>query len=557
MKKLLLLRSFFSITLCALGVPFLSIAQQYHAEGGGEVENHSSAPCLGEAQYIEIETAIKLSMDSLTQAGVLPIAQTESAVLFDLPLEKANNLVWNNAYVISGYVDQDTSSGTQDYNCFSRTYDGHHGTDYASWPFPWHLKGNDLLHVVAAADGVIVQKHDGNTDDNCSWTQNQNWNAVYVAHADGTVAWYGHLKANSLTGKLIGQSVTAGEYLGVVASSGRSSGPHLHFELQDSMNNVLDPYLGGCNTGGSLWNNQETYRVPTINAALTHDAPPVFGCPVNNEQPNLQNVFGQGATMYTAIYLRDQLTSDTISLIIKRPDNSVWQTWTNSTTVDYTQSYWYWSWYLPAAAQLGTWSFEVTLNGNTVIHNFDVVLNSPLDIEEFHLRAYKVNEDNALTWSVLSDVQLSTFEIERSLDGLFFTKIGDINVNPILEEKQYSFLDKISLETAYYRVKAVDENNETYYSNIASLSGKNNGKITLVPLPSKGAIRIQGLDGKKYNVKVLSINGQLIHEESIVAMNGQADLSWSNQPKGVYIIRLQNIQSNHILVDRFINGIGE
>lgn len=53
--------------------------------------------------------------------------------------------------------------------------------------------------------------------------------AVYVDHGDGRVSRYGHLSASAVQP---GQQVAAGEKLGEVGSSGRSTGPHLHFELR-------------------------------------------------------------------------------------------------------------------------------------------------------------------------------------------------------------------------------------------------------------------------------------------------------------------------------------
>ncbi|MCZ7670052.1 MAG: M23 family metallopeptidase [Chloroflexi bacterium] len=56
------------------------------------------------------------------------------------------------------------------------------------------------VSVVAAAPGIIIGKRDGNDDRSCDFNSNQ-WNAVYLRHADGSVAWYGHLKNGSLTAK--------------------------------------------------------------------------------------------------------------------------------------------------------------------------------------------------------------------------------------------------------------------------------------------------------------------------------------------------------------------
>ena len=97
------------------------------------------------------------------------------------------------------------------------------------------MKASDAVRIVAAAPGTIVSKTDGNFDRNCAIGSGQ-WNAVYVRHADNSVAWYGHMKSGSLTTKAVGETVVTGEYLGIVGSSGSSTGPHLHFEiLRDGM----------------------------------------------------------------------------------------------------------------------------------------------------------------------------------------------------------------------------------------------------------------------------------------------------------------------------------
>src|SRR5258706_5142025 len=97
--------------------------------------------------------------------------------------------------------------------------------------------------ITAGAPGVIPNRADGNADRSCAALEtNGDWNAVYVSHADGSVAWYGHLKKDSLTPKQVGDAVVAGEYLGIMGSSGFSTGPHLHLELYDASGALVDPF---------------------------------------------------------------------------------------------------------------------------------------------------------------------------------------------------------------------------------------------------------------------------------------------------------------------------
>ncbi|MDR1388266.1 MAG: M23 family metallopeptidase, partial [Propionibacteriaceae bacterium] len=63
---------------------------------------------------------------------------------------------------------------------------------------------------------------------------------VVVEHSGGVSTWYAHLSAAVVS---VGQLVAAGDPIGQVGSSGRSTGPHLHFEVR----------LDGVPTDPALW----------------------------------------------------------------------------------------------------------------------------------------------------------------------------------------------------------------------------------------------------------------------------------------------------------------
>ena len=65
--------------------------------------------------------------------------------------------------------------------------------------------------------------------------QGKNWggwgygNYIVIDHGDGKASLYGHLKQTEVS---VGEEVDAGDRIGLVGSTGTSTGPHLHFEVR-------------------------------------------------------------------------------------------------------------------------------------------------------------------------------------------------------------------------------------------------------------------------------------------------------------------------------------
>lgn len=340
-------------------------------QGGGINPSQPTGICLTDADRDIALSTVKKTIQQLKKEGKYSTAAEKLMVEFDWPLRVSDELNYTNVHGISNFVDQNEFSGIEDFNCGSRSYDGHRGTDYFTWPFPWYLYDNDYVEVVTAAAGTIVEKLDGEEDDHCACEGD--WNAVYVAHSDGSLALYGHLKKNTLTNKSIGDSVAKGEYLGVVASSGCSTGPHLHFEVYDLVGNLIDPYKGSCNSlnADSWWSDQIDYYDPAINTILTHSKEPVHGCPGVEEEPYLENDFLPGDIVYTAFYYHDQQMNHQSSFRLLDPNGTTWTSWNHSAPDSYNASWWWWSWNLPSSGPYGVWTVEAEYQGKSYTHSFN------------------------------------------------------------------------------------------------------------------------------------------------------------------------------------------
>lgn len=275
----------------------------------------------------------------------------------------------------------------QDYSCGTRTYDlasgyNHAGTDYFLWPYPWLMMDQGVVEVVAAAPGTLVDKVDGNFDRQCAFDGVSHANLVQVRQDDGLTAIYMHLRKGSLTSLPLGARIAAGDYLGLVGSSGQSTGPHLHFELHDANGAVVDPLHGACNAAPDRWAVFQPYENPRIDTLSTHAAEPnqivcgSVGGTNFDDEPHAQDVFAPGDTLWVFASYSDQRNGEVTDFRILRPDGSVFMQWSFDLASQhlaqpfYAGTAWDWSYALPADAPAGTWQFTADFQGKSYIHAF-------------------------------------------------------------------------------------------------------------------------------------------------------------------------------------------
>ena len=336
---------------------------------------------LSAEERVAVWEDLTASRARLTERGILPMAG-ERIVGLDMPLRSAETNPFSSNYqpwFIANYVDQNQAfpNQTTDHACGERTYDtssgyNHQGTDFFLWPTPWRQMEEGRVEVVAAAPAVILKKQDGNYDKHCSIT-NATWNAVYVEHADGSIAWYGHLKTGTLTDKNVGDTLARGEYVGLIGSSGRSSGPHLHFELYNSDNELVDPYSGGCNQMNerSWWMIQEPYYDSSITGILVGTSSPVSnGCGLA-ESVFEQSAYAPGSNVVFTLYFRDHRPGMRSEFALYQPDGTLYNTWTYYGSSYEASALWA-SWERQVGEQTGTWRLDVVYGGETWQQVFEV-----------------------------------------------------------------------------------------------------------------------------------------------------------------------------------------
>jgi murein DD-endopeptidase MepM/ murein hydrolase activator NlpD len=98
--------------------------------------------------------------------------------------------------------------------------------------------------VRATADGVVAEADSGRSGYG---------RLIVIDHGFGVSTWYGHLSAFKTQ---VGEHVKAGDVIGLEGQSGRSTGPHLHYEVR-IYNTPVNPwrYLKNINPAATVASN--------------------------------------------------------------------------------------------------------------------------------------------------------------------------------------------------------------------------------------------------------------------------------------------------------------
>ena len=180
---------------------------------------------------------------------------------------------------------------------------------------------------------------------------------------------------------------------------------------------------------------------------------------------------------------------------------------------------------------------------------------STLPVSVFDFKG-SINDNKAmLTWSTATEFNNKGFAIERSKDGKTFMQIGFVNgAGTTTKRINYTYTDAtlsdFGIATFYYRLKQVDLDGKTSYSNVIPLSLKDIVSWKLYPNPVKDKLTIElNLNANtKVSVQVISKDGKLLlNADRGTLPQGQQQLNFNTQnlASGSYFIRIKAGDKNY------------
>lgn len=164
----------------------------------------------------------------------------------------------------------------------------------------------------------------------------------------------------------------------------------------------------------------------------------------------------------------------------------------------------------------------------------------PIPVELVSFEGKTDGKINHLNWVTASEKSNDYFNIERSFDGSFFQKIGQIKGHGTTQERQnYTFSDaNANGTTAYYRLNQIDFDGKSTLSHVVALKNGDTKRVRIFPNP----VGIEGVtvqmesEGKK-EILLQDIAGKTLFSTTTTETNQR--ISTANLAQGLYFVTVK------------------
>ncbi|MCC3156711.1 DUF11 domain-containing protein [Hymenobacter sp. 15J16-1T3B] len=197
----------------------------------------------------------------------------------------------------------------------------------------------------------------------------------------------------------------------------------------------------------------------------------------------------------------------------------------------------------------GSYSLTITTldaNGGTNTQQVSISIGfGPLPVTLVEFTAKAQGDAALLTWKTAQEKNNDHFDVERSIDGLHFEKVGQVSGHGTSTvQQQYSFTDAGASRLAgkvYYRLQQVDTDGTTTASDARVVSFDKAGtvELTLFPNPASETLNIRLAGATEASqVTVYSATGALVLQGKLAGSLSTA-FDVRTLPAGTYLVKVQ------------------
>lgn len=176
--------------------------------------------------------------------------------------------------------------------------------------------------------------------------------------------------------------------------------------------------------------------------------------------------------------------------------------------------------------------------------------NILLPVNGLTLEAKLLQQNNvAVNWKVLEEINVDRYEVEHSTTGMSYSTIA---IKKAGNNITYSFVHKNTPNGInYYRVKVIDENGETTYSQVKTVTINRAGTINIYPLPATNYVNIAvsaRLQHKPAAIYIISTDGKMIWQKTTAGLSSIEQINTQQFSAGTYVLKI--IVGNEIVTQK-------
>lgn len=171
--------------------------------------------------------------------------------------------------------------------------------------------------------------------------------------------------------------------------------------------------------------------------------------------------------------------------------------------------------------------------------------NNPLPVELVSFTSVQDKDQITLEWSTTTETNNSHFDVERSINGGNFERIGTVaGAGNTISEMNYSFVDpRPAAGLNYYRLKQVDFDGAFEYSSVIKVEVGSNSHLRFYPtkISSTGTLEYQTAVKTTVPVQIVDMYGRVVRSEPYSMEKGinRIELQLADLPAGMYFITVQ------------------
>jgi len=192
--------------------------------------------------------------------------------------------------------------------------------------------------------------------------------------------------------------------------------------------------------------------------------------------------------------------------------------------------------------------------------------NVPQPVELVSFRGHAMDKSNILSWETESEENAMVFVLERSRNGKApFDEIGSVPAAGFSSSRlAYQFFDEKPLPVSYYRLRNVDFDGATEYSDLIVVERPigNIFDVIAFPVPFRSDQPIQvyfeALKEEKARIILSDPLGRMLYMENVVTKAGVNRIEFDIQPafnSELYILSIDN--GKEVIVKKIIGGTGD